>query len=42
MPMINFNWVEPERPHTGLLKPMLWLALTLNVLAYCSTLLTRH
>jgi hypothetical protein len=31
---------EPERGRPPL-KPWLWLALTLSVLAFCSTLLTR-
>jgi len=37
MSWLNFAWIEPERPHTGLLKPLLWLALTLKALAIFKT-----
>ncbi len=41
MPILNFDWIEPERPHTGQMKPLLWLALTLKVMAYCKVVLAH-
>jgi len=38
MPIHGASAPEPKRPS---LKPWLWLALTLAVLAFCSTLLAR-
>jgi hypothetical protein len=41
MPRMPFQWAtEPERKRPPL-RPMLWLALTLAVLAFCTTLLAR-
>ena len=40
MPQMPIRWAEPE-PKRPPLRPWLWLALTLVVLAFCTTLLVR-
>jgi hypothetical protein len=40
MTRMPFQWAEPDAKRPSL-KPWLWLALTLSVLAFCTTLLTH-
>jgi hypothetical protein len=41
MPRMPIQWASEPEPKRPSLKPWLWLALTLAVLAFCSTLLAR-
>jgi hypothetical protein len=41
MPQIPVRWATTEEPQRGSLKPLLLLALTTAILAFCGTLLLR-
>jgi hypothetical protein len=41
MPRMPIHWASEPEPKRPSLRPWLWLALTLTVLAFFSTLLTR-
>ena len=41
MSRMPFRWASEPEPKRPSLRPWLWLALTLAVLAFCSTLLAR-